>query len=75
MILNINGYKVNGFSKNDIDYLHTIEKPVILARYVNDEMWFYGIYEPETAENLMREVGGFTYLQVNKDMLIQEPKD
>lgn len=75
MTLNINGYKVNGFSTKDIDYLHTIERPVVLTRYVNDEMWFYGIYTPETAENLMREVEGFTYLQVNKDMLIQEPKD
>ena len=73
--LNINGYKVNSFSKTDFVYLQSIEKPIVLARYVNGEMWSYGIYEPETAENLMREVEGFTFLQVDKNMLIQEPKE
>ena len=46
MIYEINGYKINNVPEYAIAEVEK-NRYVIVARYVNDELWFYGAY-PET---------------------------
>lgn len=58
MIYEINGYKINNVSEYAIEEVEQ-NGYVIVARYVNDELWFYGAYPEEKAITIAREVCGW----------------
>ena len=58
MIYEINGYRIN----NVPDYaIEEVEQNgcVIVARYVNNELWFYGAYPEEKAVEVASEICGW----------------
>lgn len=58
MIYEINGYKINNVPEYAIEEVEQ-NGCVIVARYVNDELWFYGCYTEEKAIVVAQEVCGW----------------
>ena len=58
MAYEINGYKINNVPEYAIEEVEQ-NGYVIVARYVNDELWFYGAYPEEKAITIAQEVCGW----------------
>lgn len=57
MTYSIGGYKVQNVPQYAIDDVETKDY-VIVARYVDDELWFWGCYPERRAEQVVNYVGG-----------------
>lgn len=54
-------YEANGYVINNVPAYaeeEIADGKVIVARYVDDEMWFYGTYDNSTAYEVADEIGG-----------------
>lgn len=58
MEYSINGYRVNNVPEYAVDEVENNGYSIV-ARYVDDELWFYGTYPPEEAEKIASYVNGW----------------
>lgn len=58
MVYSINGYKINNVPEYAITEVEN-NGFVIVARYVDNELWFYGCYPEEKATIIAPQINGW----------------
>lgn len=60
----INGYKVKNVPEYAVEDIET-KGYVMVARYVDDELWFFGTYPEDKAEYVARNIRGWILKKPN----------